>query len=261
MSLSEAQIRRYARQIVLPEIGGVGQAKLLSSSVLVIGAGGLGSPLALYLAAAGVGRIGIVDHDVVEETNLQRQIAYAAADRGRLKVDAMADRLHSLEAGGEIITHDERLCADNAERLVGAYDIIADGCDDLDTRLLVHDVAMKLGKPLVSGAVQGLDGQITTYKAYLGDPHPCMRCFMGDTPSADGLPTCAQGGILGSAAGVVGSLQATEVIKECLGLPGLSGRLLFYDAALADMTSMRLPRRAECRSACVAAGRDGCCGE
>ena len=250
MALGESELRRYARQIVLPEIGGIGQERLMAAGVLVIGAGGLGSPLLLYLAAAGIGRIGVVDFDRVDESNLQRQIAFASADQGCSKVEAVRRRIHALNPLVQVIGHDLRLDETNAAELIGAYDIVADGCDDLATRLLVHDAAMAAGKPLVSGAVQGLDGQLTTYKAYLGPPHPCMRCLMDERPGDDVLPTCAQGGILGSAAGVIGSLQATEVIKELLGLEGLSGRMMHYDALSCDLMPMRLRRRQRCEGSC-----------
>ncbi|MEZ5846714.1 MAG: HesA/MoeB/ThiF family protein [Geminicoccaceae bacterium] len=251
MSLSESDLMRHARQIVLPEIGGTGQERLLAASVLLIGAGGLGSPLLLYLAAAGVGRIGVVDFDVVDLSNLQRQIIFSTADCGTKKVEAARARLKELNPHVQLVPHDLRLDAGNAVGLVAGYDVIADGCDDLGTRLVVHDAAMAAGKPLVSGAVQGMDGQLTTYKAYLGAPHPCMRCLMREEPGGDTLPTCAQGGILGAAAGVVGSLQAVEVIKEILGHESLSGRMMHYDAMACDLTPMRLPRRAACRQTCV----------
>ena len=165
MSLSESDLVRHARQIVLPEIGGTGQERLLAASVLVIGAGGLGSPLLLYLAAAGVGRIGVVDFDVVDLSNLQRQVVFSTADCGTKKVEAARARLKELNPHVQLVPHDLRLGAGNAAGLVAGYDVIADGCDDLGTRLVVHDAAMAAGKPLVSGAVQGMDGQLTTYKA------------------------------------------------------------------------------------------------
>ncbi|MEZ5825171.1 MAG: HesA/MoeB/ThiF family protein [Geminicoccaceae bacterium] len=251
-SLDEGDLKRHARQIVLPEIGGTGQERLLSASVLVIGAGGLGSPMLLYLAAAGVGRIGVVDFDRVDESNLQRQIAFSTDDIGRKKVEAVRDRIRALDPRILLEVHDLRLDAGNVASLIAGYDVIADGCDDLATRLCVHDAAMAAGKPLVSGAVQGLDGQLATYKAYLGPPHPCMRCLMSEEPGGDGLPTCAQGGILGAAAGVMGSLQAVEVIKELLGKESLSGRMMHYDAMSCDLVSMRLPRRTACDGSCRA---------
>ena len=251
LSLNEADVVRYARQIVLPEIGGVGQEKLLAGKVLVVGAGGLGSPLVLYLAAAGVGTIGVIDFDNVDESNLQRQIAFSTADCQSPKIEALKKRITALNPGIDFIGYEIKLDTDNVIPILQNYDIVADGCDNLSTRLIVHDAAMKAGIPLISGAVQGLDGQLTTYKSYLGSPHPCMRCLMDEMPDDDVLPSCAQGGILGSAAGVVGSLQATEVIKELLGYDGLSGKMMHYDALSCDFTPMHLPRRKACEAACV----------
>ncbi|MCB2055045.1 MAG: HesA/MoeB/ThiF family protein [Geminicoccaceae bacterium] len=244
--LDDDDLRRYARQIVLPEIGGRGQARLAASRVLIVGAGGLGSPLALYLAAAGIGRLGIVDDDRVQIDNLHRQIAFSTADVGRLKVEATIERVRSLNPTVALTAHPFRLEAGNAEELLAHYDVIADGNDDLTTRIVVHDTAMALKKPLVAGAVQGMDGQLTTWQAYLGAPHPCLHCLLGEHPDENALPTCAQGGVLGPVAGVVGTLQAVEVIKACLDMPSLSGRLVHYDALRVETTAVRLVRRATC---------------
>ncbi len=245
--LSEDEIRRYARHIVLPELGGIGQLRLKAGRVLVIGAGGLGSPVLLYLAAAGVGTLGVIDDDRVDQSNLQRQVVFATESQGRPKAVAAAERLRSLNPHVTVIPHELRLDATNARALVEGYDLVADGSDNLATRIAVHDACLELRRPLVSAAVQGLDGQLTTYKAYLGDPHPCLRCVFDEVLSGDALPSCAQSGVLGPVAGVVGTLQAVEVIKEVAGIgTSLSGTLLLYDAAAAQLERIRIRRRADC---------------
>jgi adenylyltransferase/sulfurtransferase len=251
-ALDEEAIRRFARHIVLPEVGGVGQSRLLRSRVLIIGAGGLGSPLLLYLAAAGVGTLGVVDDDVVDVSNLQRQVIHDTASVGRPKVDSAAARLGAIDPRVRVITHAERLDADNADRLVAGYDLVADGSDSFETRSLVHEACQALGRTLVSASVQGLDGQLTTYKSHLGPPHPCFRCLFPEAPSGRALPTCAQGGVLGPAAGVIGTLQAVEVVKELLGIgQSLSGTLLLYDALAARLDRIRLPRAPACAAGCT----------
>src|SRR5215213_706652 len=238
--LTETEIHRYARHIVLPELGGVGQLRLKAANALVIGAGGLGSPVLLYLAAAGVGHIGIVDDDRVDLTNLQRQIVFATSSEGRSKAASAAARLRELNPLVDVTVHDLRLDANNARKLVAGYDVVADGSDNLDTRLMVHDTCRDLGRPLVSASVQGLDGQLTTYKSYLGSPHPCL---LDDGVTDDALPSCAQGGVLGPVAGVVGALQAVEVVKELTGAgSSLSGKLLLYDSAVPSFDRIGLRR-------------------
>jgi adenylyltransferase/sulfurtransferase len=245
--LSEEEIRRYARHIVLPELGGIGQLRLRAARVLVVGAGGLGSPLLLYLAAAGVGTLGVIDDDRVEPSNLHRQVLFATADAGRAKVEAAAERIADANPRTRVAAHGVRLTAANAESIIGRYDLVADGSDNLATRLLVHDACRALERPLVSASVQALDGQLTTYKPYLGAPHPCMRCLFGGRIDASALPSCAQGGVLGPVAGVVGTLQAVEVVKELVGFGNsLSGTLLVYDAAAASIERIGVRRRAEC---------------
>ncbi|MFL5338026.1 MAG: HesA/MoeB/ThiF family protein [Geminicoccaceae bacterium] len=245
--LTETEIHRYARHIVLPELGGVGQLRLKAAKALVIGAGGLGSPVLLYLAAGGVGRIGIVDDDRVDLTNLQRQVVFATSSEGRSKAVAAAARLRELNPLVEVIVHDLRLDANNASELVAGYDIVADGSDNLDTRLMVHNACRDVGRPLVSASVQGLDGQLTTYKSYLGSPHPCLHCLLDSGVTDDALPSCAQGGVLGPAAGVVGALQAVEVVKELTGAgSSLSGKLLLYDSAAPSFDRIGLRRRPAC---------------
>ncbi len=247
MILEEWQIRRYARHVVLPEIGGEGQARLADARVLVIGAGGLGSPLLLYLAAAGVGTLGLVENDRVDESNLHRQILFSADRVGRSKTEVARERLCRLAPELRFRVHAERLDEQNADRLVAGYDLVADGSDNFPTRRAVHRACFARGIPLVSSAVQGMDGQLTTYKAYLGPPHPCLLCLFPDPPAADALPSCAQGGVLGPVAGVMGTLQAVEVVKELVGgFEGLSGRLLLFDARGCRFDEVRLFRRPGC---------------
>jgi molybdopterin-synthase adenylyltransferase len=248
VDLSEDQIHRYARHIVLPEVGGIGQARLLASRVLIIGAGGLGSPAGLYLAAAGVGTLGIVDHDRVDASNLQRQIAHGQAEVGRPKVESFAGAVARLNPTTCVIPHDLRLTADNVGGLLREVDLVADGSDNFATRAIVHDACLALGITLVSASVQGVEGQLTTFKAHLGRPHPCLRCLYPEPPDPHALPTCAQGGVLGPAAGVMGTLQAVEVVKELLGreAESLSGSLLLYDAVAPSLERVRFGRRPEC---------------
>jgi adenylyltransferase/sulfurtransferase len=250
--LDEDEIRRFARHIVLPEIGGVGQAKLLRSRVLVVGAGGLGSPLLLYLGAAGIGTLGVVDDDLVDLSNLHRQVVHDRDWIGRPKVASAAARLQAQAPHARVVPHTLRLSPDNADDLVAAYDLVADGSDSFETRNAVHESCRRLGRTLVSASVQGLDGQLTTFKSHQGAPHPCLRCLYPTAPSARALPTCSQGGVLGPAAGVVGTLQAVEVIKELLGIgDSLSGTLLLYDALSARLERIGVRRDARCVPVCT----------
>src|SRR5215472_6352694 len=213
MSLSDAEVERYARHLVLRQVGGPGQAKIRAASVLVVGAGGLGSPVALYLAAAGIGRLGLVDDDAVSLSNLQRQILFRTADVGRPKVQAGADALKALNPGVHIDIHALRLTGANAMELIAGYDIVADGSDNFATRFLVNDACYFARKPLVSAAVTEFEGQLATYKAY--EPGlPCYRCLFPEPPPPGAVPSCSETGVLGAAAGVMGTLQALEVIKE-----------------------------------------------
>jgi adenylyltransferase/sulfurtransferase len=247
MNFTEEQMLRYARHIVLPEIGGIGQAQLLEARVLLIGAGGLGSPLLLYLAAAGVGTLGVVDDDRVELANLQRQIAHPSTRIGSAKTDSAAETARGLNPEIELIGHALRLGPDNAAALIEGYDLVADGCDNFATRAAVHAACLRLGKPLVSAAVQGLEGQLTTFKAYLGPPHPCYRCLFPSEPPPGLVPSCAEGGVLGPAAGVLGCLQAVEVVKEIIGIgESLSGTLVLYDALGTALRPVRFSRRPDC---------------
>ena len=245
--LTEPQIRRYARHIVLAEIGGVGQARLIAARVLVIGAGGLGAPLLQYLAAAGIGTLGVIDHDQVDLSNLQRQVIHRTADIGVAKVASARRALLDINPEVAVIAHDERLASNNAERIVGGYDIVADGSDNFATRYLLNDVCYRLKKILVSAAILRFDGQISTYKAWQGAGHPCLRCIFAAAPSEDAVPSCAQAGVLGALAGTLGALQATEVVKEILGIGrSLSGRLLMYDALAASFDEMAIAKRPDC---------------
>ena len=245
--LTEPQIRRYARHIVLAEIGGVGQARLIAARVLVIGAGGLGAPLLQYLAAAGIGTLGVIDHDRVDLSNLQRQVIHRTTDIGVSKVESARRALLDINPEVEVVAHDERLTADNARRIVDGYDIVADGSDNFATRYLLNDVCFQLKKILVSAAILRFDGQISTYKAWQGAGHPCLRCIFPAAPSEDAVPSCAQAGVLGALAGTLGALQASEVVKEILGIGrSLSGRLLMYDALAASFDEMAIAKRADC---------------
>jgi adenylyltransferase/sulfurtransferase len=245
--LTEPQIRRYARHIVLAEIGGIGQARLIAARVLVVGAGGLGAPLLQYLAAAGVGTLGVVDDDRVDLSNLQRQIIHRTADIGAAKVDSARRALSDINPEVRVVAHGERLSPANAERLVADYDVVADGSDNFATRYLLNDVCFRLRKPLVSAAILRFDGQISTYKAWQGPGHPCLRCIFPAAPSEDAVPSCAQAGVLGALAGTLGALQATEVVKEILGIGrSLSGTLLLYDALEASFESLAVAKRPDC---------------
>lgn len=245
--LTELQIRRYARHIVLAEIGGIGQARLIAARVLVIGAGGLGAPLLQYLAAAGIGTLGVIDNDTVDLSNLQRQIIHRTADIGAAKVDSARRALAAINPEVLLQTHNERLDAGNADRVIGGYDVVADGSDNFATRYLLNDVCYRLKKPLVSAAILRFDGQISTYKAYEGEGHPCLRCIFPEAPAEDAVPSCAQAGVLGALAGTLGALQATEVVKEILGIgKSLSGRLLLYDALNASFDSILVDKQPDC---------------
>ena len=246
MDLTPDQLERYARHIVLPEIGGPGQQKFLQSKVLVIGAGGLGSPLLAYLAAAGVGTIGIADFDTVSLSNLQRQIIHATPGIGRAKTDSAADMLKAINPDVRVVSHSEKLTADNAADIISGYDLVADGCDNFTTRLLVSDICVNQQKTLVSAAVRRFEGQISTFNPHTGKNLPCYRCFVPEIPPEE-AENCADIGILGAVTGVLGTLQATEVLKELLDTgESLAGRLLLYDALSARIRTINLPRDPAC---------------
>jgi adenylyltransferase/sulfurtransferase len=248
MDFSENQIERYARHIILAEVGGVGQAKLLDAKVLVIGAGGLGSPVLMYLAAAGVGTIGIIDDDTVSLSNLQRQIAHTTARVGQQKTVSARQTIADLNPEVRVVEHTERLTAANALVVIGGYNVIADGCDNFATRFLVNDACHIAGKTLVSAAVLRFDGQLATYKSHLGGANPCYRCVFSEAPPDGLIPTCAEGGVLGALAGTMGTLQATEVLKEILGIgDSLSGWLMIYDGLATSFRKVKVRPDPACK--------------
>jgi adenylyltransferase/sulfurtransferase len=225
---NEEEIKRYSRHIILKEVGGKGQKKLREARVLVVGAGGLGSPAAYYLAAAGVGVLGIVDDDVVDVSNLQRQILHGTSDIGRHKTDSAADRIAALNPGVEVERHRVRLCKDNVEDIIAGYDVIIDGVDNFPARFLLHDACFFAGKPMVEAGVLQFLGQIMTI---LPDQGPCYRCVFPEPPPPGSIPSCQEAGVLGAVAGVLGILQATEAIKLILGIgKPLVGRIMIYEA-------------------------------
>ena len=235
MALSSDEIERYARHLVLQDIGGPGQAKLAAAKVLVIGAGGLGAPLLQYLAAAGVGTLGIVDDDIVSLSNLQRQVIHGTADVGRAKVASAEAAIRRLNPHVAIDVHPTRITPDNGRALVRGYDIVADGSDNFATRYAVADACLAEGKPLVTAALGQFDGSLTTIRGHEtgpdGRPNPTYRCLFPSSPPAGAVPTCAEAGVLGALAGIMGSLMAMEVIREIVGFgEGLVGRLLMVDA-------------------------------
>jgi len=242
---TEDQVQRYARHIILPNIGGAGQRMLIDSSVLVIGAGGLGSPVAMYLAAAGIGKIGIVDFDKVDLTNLQRQIIYGTSDVGRAKVKSAVERLRDINPTIEVVPHQTILTSDNAFEILGRYDVIVDGTDNFPVRYLVNDATQMLGKPLVYGSIYQFEGQATVFLP--GQESPCYRCLFPQPPPPGTVPSCAEGGVFGVLPGVVGSIQATEAIKLITGEGApLVGRLLIFDALTMDFTSVKVRWDADC---------------
>ena len=243
MALSPDELERYARHIVLPEIGGPGQAKLRQARVLVVGAGGLGAPALLYLAAAGVGALGIVDFDRVSLSNLQRQVIHGSDDVGRLKVESAADSVRRINPHVAIEAHEARIDAQNALALISDYDIVLDGSDNFATRYLVSDACFLGARPLVTAAVNRFDGSLTTIRAHESGPetpNPTYRCLFPEPPPDGLLPACAEAGILGALTGVIGAMQALEAVKEIVGFgESLVGRLLLYDARSARFETLR----------------------
>ena len=242
--LSREEVMRYSRHLLLPEVGMRGQERLKKGSVLLVGAGGLGSPAALYLAAAGVGRVGLVDFDVVDESNLQRQILYDTRWIGRPKLDSAADRLRALNPQVEIVLFPGRLSAGNARAILGDFDVVLDGTDNFATRYLTNDACFLLGKPNVYGSIFRFEGQVSVFWPGRG---PCYRCIYPVPPPPGLVPSCAEGGVLGVLPGVIGSLQATEAIKILLGVGrSLAGRLVLYDALDLSFRELRLRRDPAC---------------
>lgn len=240
MDFTEDQIQRYARHILLPEVGGEGQARLAAARVLVIGAGGLGSPVSLYLAAAGVGTIGLVDDDVLDLSNLQRQIAHTTARIGQPKVASAAEAMAALNPEVRVVQHRLRLTAANALALVSGYDLVCDGSDNFATRFLVADACHLARRTLVSAAVLRFEGQLSTFRSHRGG-EPCYRCLHPAPPPPGLVPSCAEAGVFGAVTGVLGTLQATEALKEILGIgESMSGRLLLWDALAARFRTVRL---------------------
>ena len=245
MTFTEDQVLRYARHIILPGIGGEGQRKLMDARVLVIGAGGLGSPAAMYLAAAGVGTIGLVDFDRVELSNLQRQLLHDTADVGRPKVDSARDRLRELNPNVDVVTHETLLSSDNAFEVLGGYDVVVDGTDNFPVRYLVNDATQMLGKPLVYGSIYQWEGQASVFLP--GKESPCYRCLFPEPPPPGTVPSCAEGGVFGVLPGIIGSIQAVEAIKLVLGVgEPLAGKLVLYDALTNEFTTVRLRWDPDC---------------
>src|SRR5512144_35073 len=244
MEFTEDQILRYSRHILLPEVGGEGQEKILNARVVLVGAGGLGSPVGYYLAAAGVGTIGVIDNDRVEISNLQRQIAHNTSRLGVLKADSAKETYETLNHDVKVVTHKERLTSANIKDIIKDYDIVVDGSDNFPTRYLVNDACVMLKKTLVSAAVFRFEGQVMSI--YPGEG-PCYRCLFEVPPPPGMVPSCQEAGILGVVTGVVGTLQATEVVKAILGIgEPLKGRLLLWNALDMSFRTVKVPRNKEC---------------
>ena len=242
--LSNEEIKRYSRHLIMPEMGVEGQRKLKASSVLCFGAGGLGSPAAMYLAAAGIGRLGIVDFDVVDFSNLQRQIIHGTPDVGRLKLDSARDRIAALNPYVEVETHEVALSSENALDLFAPYDVILDGTDNFPTRYLVNDACVIAGKPNAYGSIFRFEGQASVFAAEDG---PCYRCLYPEPPPPGLVPSCAEGGVLGVLPGIIGVIQATEAVKMLLGIgEPLIGRFLIYDALKMRFRELKLRKDPEC---------------
>jgi adenylyltransferase/sulfurtransferase len=239
------ELDRYARHIVLHEIGGPGQQKLKRARVLVVGAGGLGSPALLYLAAAGVGTLGVIDHDAVSLSNLQRQVLHGTEEVGRPKVESAGRAVARINPHVRLVPHAERLGEANAEAILGDYDLVLDGSDNFATRYLVNRTAARLRKPLVFAAIGRWEGQLSVFRPWAGGP--CYECIFPEAPAPGLVPACAEAGVLGAMAGVVGAMQAVEAVKLITGAgQPLDGRLLLYDALLAETRTIRLAKRPDC---------------
>ena len=243
-NLSNDEIKRYGRHLIMPEFGMDGQRRLKAASALIIGTGGLGSPLALYLAAAGIGRIGLVDYDVVDDSNLQRQIVHGVSTVGKLKVESAAQRLRDLNPDLQIDLYNEFLTSDNALRILAPYDVIIDGTDNFPTRYLVNDACVKLGKPNVYGSILRFEGQLSVF---FGKEGPCYRCMFPEPPPPGLVPNCAEAGVLGVLPGVIGTMQATEAIKLIAGIGDpMIGRMMLYDALEMSFTTIKIRKDPHC---------------
>ena len=241
--LTPDQVQRYSRHIIMPQVGSAGQRKILASKVLIVGAGGLGSPVAVYLTLAGVGTIGLVDFDTVDLSNLQRQILHQTADVGRPKVDSAKETLLAYNPDVNVVTHETPLTSDNALEIIGQYDIVVNGADNFAARYLVNDACVFLKKPLVDGSILLFEGQATVYLPGNG----CYRCLYPNPPPPGMVPSCAEAGVLGALCGLVGSIQATETLKLILGVgESLNGRLMIFDALVMDVRQFKIRRDPEC---------------
>lgn len=249
MELTDEQFERYARHLILEEVGDEGQEMLLASKVLCVGAGGLGSPILMYLAAAGIGTLGIIDDDEVDLSNLQRQIVHATASVGSPKAVSAAETLARINPTITVVPYQTRLTRENVVALFDEYDLIVDGTDNFETRYLINDAAYLAGKTVVSGALLRFEGQLTTFRGGVAghDGEPCYRCLFRDPPPPNTVPRCEEAGILGAVAGVIGTLQATEVLKELMGLgDSMSGHLLVFDAMGMTFRKIRYKRSPNC---------------
>src|SRR3989449_3387424 len=245
MELNNDEIRRYSRHLILPEVGLSGQKKICSTSVLCIGAGGLGSPIAMYLAAAGIGKLGILDFDSVDFSNLQRQIIHGTEDVGRPKTESAKETINSINPNCEVVIHNTRLSSENALEIVGQYDIVVDGTDNFPTRYLTNDACVLLRKPNVYGSIFRFEGQASVFAPHLGGP--CYRCLYPEPPPPGMVPSCAEGGVLGVLPGIIGCIQATEILKLALGKgSSLIGRLLLFNALEMKFRELKLRRDPEC---------------
>ena len=245
MQLSNDEIRRYSRHLILPEVGMAGQKKICSTSVLCIGAGGLGSPIAMYLAAAGVGKIGLVDFDTVDFSNLQRQIIHSTADVGRLKGESAKETIQGINPGVEVELHNVRLSSENAMDIIAKYDVVVDGTDNFPTRYLTNDACVLLKKANVYGSIFRFEGQASVFAPHLGGP--CYRCLYPEPPPPGMVPSCAEGGVLGVLPGIIGCIQATEILKLALGKgSSLIGRLMLFNALDMKFREVKLRRDPQC---------------
>lgn len=243
MDFTEDQMKRYSRHIILDDIGGIGQGKILNSKVLIVGAGGLGSPAALYLAAAGVGTLGIIDNDRVDLTNLQRQIIHFTGDIGRPKVDSAREKINQLNPDVKVITYQDLLTSGNASGIIKEYDFIIDGTDNFPTKFLINDACVMEGIPYSHGGILRFDGQAMTFSP----GNACYRCIFEDLPPKDSVPTCSQAGVLGAVAGILGTIQAAEAIKYIIGKGELlTNRFLVFDALNMDFRTVKIKRNPGC---------------